>query len=272
MALAVGVASGGAQAVGVAEFIIGLREVGSACVPRPGLAPLTPRSALDRAAASLADGTPLADGLKSSGYRFATAKVISVSGSADSASLEATISSRFCPAITDAKLVDIGVYQRGADTWVVLAAPFAPDVEVGEADIPTRLLTLVNKARSEPRRCGGQAFGAAPPLKWNETLMRVARAHSEDMARQNYFSHDGRDGSEPAGRVARAGYKYRAMGENIAAGQTTAEGAVAGWVRSPPHCANLMNRVFTDMGVAFATNAKSDMGVYWTQVFGTPLN
>ena len=47
---------------------------------------------------------------------------------------------------------------------------------------------------------------------------------------------------------------------------------MAGWVRSPPHCANLMNRVFTDMGVAFATNAKSDMGVYWTQVFGTPLN
>ena len=40
--------------------------------------------------------------------------------------------------------------------------------------------------------------------------------------------------------------------------------------KSPPHCANLMNPVFTEMGVAYAVDAKSAMGVYWTQSFGTP--
>jgi len=45
---------------------------------------------------------------------------------------------------------------------------------------------------------------------------------------------------------------------------------VAGWIKSPPHCANLMNGAFTEMGVAYAVNAKSEMGVYWAQEFGTP--
>ncbi len=34
--------------------------------------------------------------------------------------------------------------------------------------------------------------------------------------------------------------------------------------------ANLMNPAFTEMGVAFAVGPRSEMGVYWTQVFGTP--
>ena len=36
------------------------------------------------------------------------------------------------------------------------------------------------------------------------------------MAHHNFFSHSGRDGSDPAQRVERAGYRYRATGENIA--------------------------------------------------------
>ena len=48
------------------------------------------------------------------------------------------------------------------------------------------------------------------------------------------------------------------------------EDAVAGWIRSPGHCANLMNPRYTDMGAAFAVNARSELGVYWTQAFGTP--
>jgi uncharacterized protein YkwD len=31
-----------------------------------------------------------------------------------------------------------------------------------------------------------------------------------------------------------------------------------------------MNPAFTEMGVAFAIETKSDMGVYWAQAFGTP--
>ena len=76
------------------------------------------------------------------------------------------------------------------------------------------------------------------------------------------------DGSDPAQRVQRAGYKYRSTAENIAAGQMKAVDAVADWIESPAHCANLMNPAFTDMGVAFSVERGSEMGVYWTQEFG----
>jgi hypothetical protein len=39
------------------------------------------------------------------------------------------------------------------------------------------------------------------------------------------------DGSKPAERVLRMGYRFRATGENIAAGPSTPEGAVAGWLK-----------------------------------------
>lgn len=97
-----------------------------------------------------------------------------------------------------------------------------------------------------------------------------ASLHATDMAASNYFSHTGRDGSTSAQRVTRAGYHYRMTGENIAAGQLSPEEAVAGWLKSPTHCANLMNGRYTEMGVAFAVNATSSMGVYWVQLFGTP--
>lgn len=39
---------------------------------------------------------------------------------------------------------------------------------------------------------------------------------------------------------------------------------------TPPHCANLTNAALSEMGIAFAVNPKSKMGVYWAQAFGTP--
>lgn len=89
------------------------------------------------------------------------------------------------------------------------------------------------------------------------------------MARHSYFSHTGRDGSHVDARASSAGYRWRAIGENIAAGQMQADAAVQGWINSPGHCANLMAPVYTDMGAAFAVNNSSSAGIYWVQVFGT---
>jgi uncharacterized protein YkwD len=62
---------------------------------------------------------------------------------------------------------------------------------------------------------------------------------------------------------------WRGIGENIASGMRTPEEAVAGWVASPGHCANLMNAGFTDMGAGFAKSSDPATGiVFWTQEFG----
>jgi uncharacterized protein YkwD len=88
------------------------------------------------------------------------------------------------------------------------------------------------------------------------------------MARYDYFSHTGRDGSTVDSRATRAGYRWRAIGENIAAGQMDADAAVRGWINSPGHCANIMSPAFREMGAAFVVNTQSSQGIYWTQVFG----
>lgn len=167
-------------------------------------------------------------------------------------------------------MTEVGIYLDARQVWIVMAAPFAPSVGLSGAEAGQRVLDLVNQARATPRHCGNRAFNAAPPVRWNKSLAEASRLHAEDMARHNYFSHSSRDGSNPAQRVERAGYNYRSTGENIAAGQAQPEDAVASWIKSPGHCANLMNPAFSEMGAAFAVDSRSEMGVYWTQAFGAP--
>jgi uncharacterized protein YkwD len=133
-----------------------------------------------------------------------------------------------------------------------------------------QVLALVNEARGTARRCGAEQLPAAPPLAWHPALGAAALAHSRDMANRNAFSHEGGDGSRVGDRARRAGYDWRRVGENIATGQGAPDQVVAGWLSSPSHCANLMNRAFTEMGAAYALNPASDTAIYWTQVLGTP--
>lgn len=231
-------------------------------------AALREHTALSRAAALVAGGSKLDDALKSAGYRATRAAQISVRGAAGPAALTQKALGRTCATATQRELLDVGFYQRGTQTWVVLAAPFTPPAEAQAADVQARVLALVNETRAKPQRCGGQAFAAVPPLRLNPRLYGLASGHAADMARYDYFSHTGRDGSTVDGRATRAGYPWRAVGENIAAGQMTADTVVRGWINSPGHCANIMSPAFTEMGTAFAVNNQSSQGIYWAQVFG----
>jgi uncharacterized protein YkwD len=236
------------------------------------LPPLKPRAALERAARNLARGNQLDQSLKAAGYRATRANSMRISGKGIGAQITGILEKPgYCPKWQDALMTEVGIYQDARQAWIVTAAPFAPAVAMDQEAAGQRVLDLVNHARRSPRNCGNTAFNAAPPLRWNDLLADAARLHSADMARFDYLSHRGRDGSTAPQRVGRAGYRYRAMGENIAGGQMKPEDAVAGWIESPGHCATLMNPAFTEMGVAVAVDRKSRMGVYWTQEFGAPL-
>ena len=243
------------------------------------LAPLAIHPQLDAAAAALSrnpggPGRPLNEVLRSAGYRATHSMFLQVSGVASAAALARFVEQRYCSQITSADWQEIGLHQRFSgtqpQTWLVLASPFTPPSAEQAGAIGARVLALVNLARREARNCGDKPFAATTALKWNDTLERTGLLHAADMAGHSYFSHDGRDGSKPAARATRAGYVWRAVGENIAAGQTTAEAAVQGWIDSPPHCANLMSPQFTEMGVAYSVNLQSAMGIYWAQLFGAP--
>lgn len=241
------------------------------CAVAGRLPPLLPRAALERAAREMARGDNLQNSLNRAGYRSTRSSALTVTGDGVGKQAIAVLArNRYCPQLTDAGLTEVGIYQDARVVWIVMAAPFSPRVGVSAETAGQRVLELVNQARAAPRYCGNRAFNAARPVRWNDSLAEASRLHAEEMARYNYFGHSGRDGSAPAQRVERAGYRHRAIAENISAGQMQPEDAVAGWIKSPTHCANLMNPVYTEMGVAFAVNARSEMGVYWTQAFGTP--
>lgn len=65
---------------------------------------------------------------------------------------------------------------------------------------------------------GPEYVGVRPPLAMNPGLLTVAEAHSEDMYKQNYFSHTDPNGTTAFQRISDSGYNYISAGENIGAG------------------------------------------------------
>ena len=230
--------------------------------------PLAPNEALALPPAT--SGTQLQQALQDSGYRPAKLQAISVSGPADAQSAMQALRQRYCAPLRSQDYAEIGVSRDGTTWQVLLAKPLlAPDLGDWQ-QVGKNILQRVNEARAKSRRCGSQSFDPAPALSWNAELGDTALAHSRDMAKQKYFAHQAPDGSQVSDRATRAGYRWERIGENIAAGQGSAEQVVAGWLASPGHCSNIMNATFTEMGAAYAINKDSAAVSYWTQVFGKP--
>ncbi|HEY3785128.1 MAG TPA: CAP domain-containing protein [Steroidobacteraceae bacterium] len=241
------------------------------CPGSPGGAPrLRDNPRLDEAARGLALGQSLREAADRAGYRAVVSASVRVTNVPDDRALEHIVSRQFCSRIGDRDLRDIGSYRRGPDLWLVLAAPFSPPRPAEQAAVERRVLALTNLARSRPQRCGRVLYPAAPPLALAPALQSAAQAHSRDMAAHGYLDHTGRDGSSPAERVSRTGYRWRIVGENVASGVMTPEEAVSGWLASPHHCENLMSPRFDEMAAAYAVNTSSPGGIYWTQVFAAP--
>jgi uncharacterized protein YkwD len=70
------------------------------------------------------------------------------------------------------------------------------------------------------------------PLAWDGELGAAAWGHSNDMAQLNYFSHTSLDGRQFSQRIAEAGYPCGSCGENIAAGYSTPQAVLNGWMNS----------------------------------------
>ena len=235
--------------------------------PAPIAGPLTPDAALANVPASA--GGQLQEALQAAGYAATRSVAITLSGPRDAAAAMRLLAEHYCGPLSSPRYSEIGVARNG-DRWsIVLAQPvLSPDLgSSGEAGM--RVLELVNAARAEPRNCGDRRFAAVPPVEWNATLAATALAHSSDMAQRNYFAHAAPDGGAVGDRATRHGYDWRAIGENIAAGQGSPRQVVAGWLSSAGHCANIMSGDFTEMGAAYAVNRDSTSTIYWTQVFGS---
>jgi len=106
-----------------------------------------------------------------------------------------------------------------------------------------------------------------PPLAPDAKLTAAARGHAANMAKQEKVDHV-LDEKGLKDRVADAGYKARATGENVAWNAGGPRQALEVWMASEPHKANILRAEYTDIGVAVAKSEKGEP--YWVQVFGTP--
>lgn len=162
---------------------------------------------------------------------------------------------------------------QGTDS-AATPAPAAPAATAtcGLPDFGASVMARVNQWRASGANCGSQGvFAAAPPLVWNNLLTQAAAGHSQDMATHDFFSHNSLDGRTLAQRIDAAGYAWSGIGENIAAGQTTVNQVVDGWIASPGHCANIMNPGFVDIGVACVPgSASASYRSYWTMDLARP--
>ena len=128
-------------------------------------------------------------------------------------------------------------------------------------DFRADMLAAVNLVRSTGCRCADKTMPAVPPVRWNSRLEEAAIRHAKDMAIHNHFNHIGTDGSEIDKRIDATGYKWKQIGENIAWGYFTIADVMAGWIKSPSHCKQLMSDKVDEIGVA-------RNGKYWVQDFG----
>jgi uncharacterized protein YkwD len=143
----------------------------------------------------------------------------------------------------------------------------APSAETRIEQHDLELLELVNQARASGHDCDETYYPPVPPLRWNEQLAEAAALHTQDLFEHRTLSHTGHDGSQIGDRVTRTGYKWKAVGENVAQGQTSVRQVMQSWLGSPGHCANIMSADFAEMGAAYVVSPHPT-DRYWGQVFG----
>jgi uncharacterized protein YkwD len=136
-----------------------------------------------------------------------------------------------------------------------------------KADLERQMWALVNRDRLD-RATSAETGGRAQPLRWNEKLAAVARAHSRNMLEQRFFDHVDPEGRTLLARINAAGIPWRALGENIAINGTVS-GAEAAFMNESHfrnnHRANILNANYTDMGIGIVQGPNGSL--YITQDF-----
>jgi len=159
----------------------------------------------------------------------------------------------------------------------------APRISVPQLE--RRVHGLINKERTNATRS---------VLQWDDRLTQIARGHSADMVKRAFFDHINPDGADPTARGKRAGYDCRKMldrttyreglAENLAelprfrrvritgsrrtydwnTLEDIAREAVDGWMHSPGHRRNILEKAYSNTGVGVAISAEH---IYLTQLF-----
>ena len=127
-----------------------------------------------------------------------------------------------------------------------------------QAGDENEIFILVNRERSRVR---------LGELEWDDRLAKVARDYSRRMAREGFFGHHDPDGKTVLERADRIPGWVR-IGENLFVCEdqpSYTAVAIRGWLKSPTHRTNMLDRTWTATGIGIATARNGD--IFITQVF-----
>ena len=109
-------------------------------------------------------------------------------------------------------------------------------------------------------------------LKTSDILNKAAANKAQDMLDKQYFDHVSPSGLGASDIVKAVGYKFLAVGENLALGDYTDDkDLVKAWMDSPGHRANILSKNFTEIGIGIIYG-NYDGHTTWlaVQEFGKP--
>ncbi|QYR19462.1 LysM peptidoglycan-binding domain-containing protein [Paenibacillus sp. sptzw28] len=125
--------------------------------------------------------------------------------------------------------------------------------------IGNEVVRLVNQER---------ANAGLNPLTMNWELSRVAFFKAEDMRDRAYFAHNSPIYGSPFDMIRAFRIGYSAAGENIAAGQASAQDVMNAWMNSPAHRQNILSPNYSQIGIGYCEGGS--MRYYWSQMFINP--
>jgi len=166
---------------------------------------------------------------------------------------------------TDARFDAVGLgTATGDDDWVVFVAILVDDIRIPTdlRELERRVLQGVNEIRVEH---------GLQPLKYHERLTVAARDYSGEMARLDFFSHTGADGSKLYDRAENHGLNYRSIGENLHSSRGYDDPvpvALDSWMKSKGHRKSILDDTYTHTGVGVAID--EDGRAIFTQLFMLP--
>ncbi|MBU1033746.1 CAP domain-containing protein [Patescibacteria group bacterium] len=124
---------------------------------------------------------------------------------------------------------------------------------------------LLDKTNQERQRLG------LSKLVLNEELNQAALAKAQDMFNDQYWAHVAPDGKQAWDFIKETDYSYKYAGENLARDFNTSDEVVEAWIASPSHYENLINKDFTQMGLAIVNgNLKGFNTTLVVQLFAVP--
>ncbi len=151
-----------------------------------------------------------------------------------------------------------GISLNGADVYVNedTAAKFPDLDEATKKKYVKRVFELVNKERVK---------AGVQPLILNEKLCDMARFKLNEMDELGYFDHKSPVYGSPSEMAKAFGITDRGCGENLAF-SSTPESVMDAWMSSEGHRANILNPIYTQIGIACHINSNSN-SLDWAQEF-----